>query len=454
MRITEKLAGFVAGVEYADLPREAVARAKHLTLDCLGVTLAGTMSPVGRIMLNFGRETFKGQEATVVGPGFMTSAPAAAFINGTLAHALDIDDTAAGTIAHPSASLLPALFALGEKYRFSGKQLLTAYVLGLEVFYRIALASEGLMEGWHRTSVYGAVATAAASAKLMKLDAEHIQTAIGISTSFSAGLQVNFGTMTKSIQVGNASRSGVVAALLSEAGSTAGLDTLGDPEGFGYAFYSGRFKPEKIVSKLGNPYSIIFPGIGLKIYPCCGLTHSPADVTLNLVREHNISPDEVDQVDVYGEELLPRVLVYHQPRTGYEGKYSLEYVVAAAIFDRQITADTFTDNNVNRTQVQVFLKKINGRVRPDDEWKDVRIHPWNHPAQVVIKLKDGRSISGEAACARGYPDMQLSAEEIVDKYRSCSGQVLPEDKLYRLSSVVLNLENCGDVTDVVRLACT
>jgi len=453
MKVTEKLADFVAGVEYKDLPREAVVRAKYLTLDCLGVTLAGTMSPVGRIMLNFGREAVEGKEATVMGPGFMTSAPAAAFINGTLAHALDIDDTAADTIAHPSASLLPALFALGEKYRLSGKQLLTAYVLGLEVFYRIALASEGRMEGWHRTSVFGALATAAASAKLIKLNAEQIQTAIGVSTSFSAGLQVNFGTMTKSVQVGNASRSGVVAALLSKAGCTAGLDTLGDAEGFGYAFYSGRFKPEKIVAELGNPYSIIFPGVGLKIYPCCGLTHSPADVTLKLVREHNISPAEVEQVDVYGEELLPRVLVYHQPLTGYEGKYSLEYVVAAAIIDREITAETFTDSEVNRPVAQTFLKKIHGRVRSDAEWADMRIHPWNHPAQVVIRLKDGRSYSGEAPCARGYPDMQLTAEEIIAKYRSCSGLVLPEERLSRLSKIVLNLEDCTDVTDVVRLAC-
>jgi 2-methylcitrate dehydratase PrpD len=451
MNVTEKLAKFVATVQYENLPIEAIDRAKPLILDSLGVSIAGAACAIGRIAVKLGRETTDGTDATVIGADYSTSVSSAAFINGTLAHALDIDDTAAGTIAHPSASIVPALLALAEKYRLSGRAFLTAYILGLEVFYRIALASEGQMKGWHRTSVYGALASAAASAKLLNLSSEEILLAIGIGTSLTSGVQLNFGTMTKAVQVGNASRSGVLAALLARDGCTAHRDALGDPIGFGFAFYSGRFNTEKIVAELGKPYSIIFPGIGLKIYPCCGLTHSPADIALDLVRTHDISFDHVDEIVVYGEELLPQVLVYHRPATGYEGKYSLEYVVAAAIMDRQITSETFTDGKVNRPEIQAHLGKIRCQVRPDTEWEAMRIHPWNHPAEVIIRFKDGTTCSGKAPCARGYPDLPLTTGEIMDKFKSCASPTLPAETIEILSERVLALDAETDVADVIAL---
>jgi 2-methylcitrate dehydratase PrpD len=452
MKVTERIANFMAKAGFDDLPQEAIVRAKMLVLDFLGVTIAGTASPIGEIIVRFGRETKDGRAATVIGAGFKTSIPSAAFINGTLAHALDIDDTAAGTVAHPNAPVLPALLALGEKYKVSGKELLTAYILGLEVFYRVALASQGHMMGWHRTSVFGTIAAAAAAARLMNLSVEQIRAAIGISTSLAAGLQLNFGTMTKAIQVGNASRSGLVAAILAKEGCTANLDTLGDPKGFGYAFYSGKFIAEKAVAEIGKPFSIVFPGNAMKIYPCCGLAHSPADVTLRLVREHDIALEQVEKVEVYTEELTPQVLVYHQPKTDYEGKYSLEYIIAAAILDRGVRQETFTYSMVNRPEIQAFLGKVEGRVRSDAEWANMRLHPWNHPARVVIKLKDGRTYSGEAPCARGYPDMPLTAEEVISKYRDLAGLVLPAQEAERLSQLALTLEAQKGLAKLMDLA--
>jgi len=453
VKATEKIANFVAEFKDEDVPKEVLAIAKLHVLDCLGVAIAGITSPIGQIMLKLGEETNEAKEATVLGAGFTTSALSASFINGTLAHALDLDDTAVGTIAHPTAPILPALLALGEKFRTSGRELVTAYILGLEVFYRLAWLVGGLIRGWHRTSVFGAIAGAAAAAKLIKLNVDQIRVAIGISTSLAAGLQSNFGTMTKAVQVGNASRSAVVSAILAKEGCTANLDALDDPRGFGYAFCSGHFAPEKVAA-LGKPepFSIVSPGLAVKIYACCGLTHCPADITLRLVREHDISYDEVEEVEVYTEELAPQVLVYHQPKTGYEGKYSLEYVIAAAILDRELTLETFTDSKVNRLKIQKFLQKVKVKTRPDVEWADMRLHPWNHPARVIIKLNDGRSYSGEAPCARGYPDMPLSTEEVIGKFRKCAGLVLPAEKIEQLIHVVLTLEAQRSITELMRLS--
>jgi 2-methylcitrate dehydratase PrpD len=451
LNVTKTLADFVVAVRFEDLPTEAIDRAKPLILDCLGVALAGTTSPIGQIVLKLGRETASGTDATVIGADYATSVTSAAFINATLAHALDIDDTAAGTVAHPSAPILPALFALAEKNGCSGRTFLTAYVVGLEVFYRIALASEGQMGGWHRTSVFGALAATAASASLLGLTVEQTSTAIGISASLAGGIQANFGTMTKAIQVGNAGRSGVVAALLAREECTAHQDSLGDPAGFGRAFYSGRFDTQKIISNLGKPFNIIFPGIGVKIHPCCGLTHAPADIALDLARTHDISADQVEEIVVYGEELLPQVLIYHRPETGYQGKYSLEYVVAAAILDREITPHTFSDDKVRRPKIQAFLGKITNLVRPDSEWESLRIHPWNHCSEVIIRLKDGTTYSGNAPCARGYPDLPLTAQEILEKFRNCARPALPEDTSGLLAERVLTLEVQTTIADLISL---
>ena len=147
MNVTEAVAGLVATTRYEDLPSEAINLAKPLILDSLAVSIAGSAGSLGQITLKVGSETMRGDDATVIAADFRSSVASAAYINGTLAHALDIDDTAAGTIAHPSSSIVPALFALSEKYHLSGEAFLTAYVLGLEVFYRIALASDGQMRG-------------------------------------------------------------------------------------------------------------------------------------------------------------------------------------------------------------------------------------------------------------------------------------------------------------------
>jgi len=451
LNVTKTLADFVSAVRYEDLPTEAIDRAKPLILDYLGVAVAGTTSPIGQIVMNLGRETASGSDATVIGADYATSVTSAAFINATLAHALDIDDTAAGTVAHPSAPILPALFALAEKNGCSVRTFLTAYIVGLEVFYRIALASEGRMGGWHRTSVFGALAAAAASARLLGLTAKQTSTAIGISSSLAGGIQANFGTMTKAIQVGNAGRSGIIAALLAREKCTAHQDSLGDPAGFGRAFYAGQFDTQKIISDLGKPFNIIFPGIGVKIYPCCGLTHAPADIALDLAKTHNISADQVEEIIVYGEELWPQVLVYHRPETGYHGKYSLEYVVASAIVDREITPHTFADEKVRRPEIQALLGKITSRVRTDSEWESLRIHSWNHCSEVIVRLKDGTTHSGAAPCARGYPDLPLTTQEILEKFRNCTRTILPEKTIELLAERVLTLEAQATVADLILL---
>jgi len=239
--------------------------------------------------------------------------------------------------------------------------------------------------------------------------------------------------------------------LLARDGCTAHQNSLGDSLGFGFTFYSGKYNAEEIATDFGNPYSIVFPGIAIKIHPCCGLTHCPIDIALDLVAAHNISGDQVEEVVVYGEELLPQVLIHHQPKTGYQGKYSLEYTVAAAIIDRQIGIETFTDSAVNRPELQAFLTKIRCEVRSDSQWAPTRIHPWNHCSEVTIQLKDGTTVSGSAPCAKGYPSRPLATEEISSKYKKSATPVLSANAVDALGEKILNLETQTDISDFIGL---
>jgi len=172
---------------------------------------------------------------------------------------------------------------------------------------------------------------------------------------------------------------------------------------------------------------------------------------LDLAKTHNISADQVEEIIVYGEELWPQVLVYHRPETGYQGKYSLEYVVAAAIFDREIVPHTFSDEQVTRPEIQAFLGKITNLVRSDSEWESLRIHPWNHCSEVIVQMKDGTKYSGNAPCARGYPDLPLTELEILEKFRKCTQSTLSKSTTALLAEKVLSLDAQASVADLISL---
>jgi 2-methylcitrate dehydratase PrpD len=218
------------------------------------------------------------------------------------------------------------------------------------------------------------------------------------------------------------------------------------------AFYAGRFDANKIAAELGSPYSIIHPGIAVKIHPCCGLTHAPADIALELASSHDVTAGQIEEIVIFGEPLMPEVLTYHQPRTGYQGKYSMEYVVSAAIIDRQISPESFTDFQVNRPEITTLVRRVKCITRADSDWGTLRTHAWGHPAEVVIRLKDGRMVSGKAPCARGYPELPLSDEDILEKFRACTRSVLTPQATATLAERLLSLETENSIADFIGLS--
>ncbi|MFC2021424.1 MmgE/PrpD family protein, partial [Chloroflexota bacterium] len=445
MEITKLLVEFVVEKCFDDIPEKTIEVAKDYSLDCLGVMLAGSLDPAGKIITKYVKAAGDGSEAGVVGGHFRTSVLNAALANGTMAHALDYDDF--GYFGHPTVTLLPVVLALGEKLRSSGRDILEALVLGYEVYGKIGEACDELYsEGFHPTAIFGTMGATAAAAKLLKLDIESARIAFGIAASLAGGLKQNFGTMTKPLHAGNACRNGITAAMLAKDGFTANHGILEDPLGFGHSFAGeGRYHKENLTKNLGNPFRLISAGPIIKKYPCCGGSHRALDATLELVKEHNISYQQVDRVEVEISPYISQMLIYSEAETGFQGKFSMEYVIAAAILDKNIVLGTFTDEKAHDPKTKEAMRKVKVVVHP--EWSPGAIYT----SPVTIRLKDDSVYAKQIDNPGGSPEAPLSREELAAKYTDCAQGVLSAEQIKRSMELILNLEQMKDTRELMQI---
>src|SRR5262245_64292240 len=344
MGATEKIARFIVDTGYEDIPRDAVEKAKRTALDCLGAALAGAVEPVSQSITGYVTKLGGPSQASVFGAGLKVSVQDAAMANGVIAHALDYDDCGV-KIGHPSVLVLPAVLSLGEHVRASGEDILTAYILGLEIEGKLALHADfKLMQAClnHQTW-YGSIGAAAACAKVLKLDVAKTQMALGIAANFACGLSANHGSMAGPMAAGNACRNGVTAALMASEGITANPNIIETKNGFYDTLVGqGHYDAERMAEGLGRPFYIESPGIGLKKYPSCYHTHRALDGVFQLLGDHPLSNKDIVEIDVGTSERAMRVLAFSEPATPYQAKYSMPYCIAAAVVDQQVTLETFT----------------------------------------------------------------------------------------------------------------
>lgn len=457
MEITKQLAKFVVETDYQKLPAEAVAAVKRSILDGIGVTIAGSLEPAGRLVANLVKKMECTPKAAVVGAGFRTSSPNAALVNGTMAHALDYDDFSTTISKHPigvhtTAVLLPVLLSLGEELRASGREVITAYVLGFEVASRLADAmgaDYGDSLGWHPTGPLATVGAAAVAAKLLKLGVAQTTTALGLAASQAAGLRQNFGTMVKPFHAGNAARSGIISAMLAKEGFDAAIDSLEGGFGFCHAFSGGRgYDVNKIVENLGEPLQVVSPGPAIKLYPCCGSTHGALDAFFPLLPKYNIRSEKVTSIEVSVPFDPPRSCIYYDPKTGLEGKFSMQYCLAAALVDRKLGLKTFTTEQVQRPEVRGLFGKVKMFRQSGMEGRPSFESP---EYTVTVKLANGETYSGKANAPHIAPVKIPTRQELVAKYRDCASLVLSASDVETSLKLLENLEDAKDITRLAEL---
>lgn len=450
---TEEIAGFITEVSYEQLPPAVIDAGKMAILDCLGVTLAGSTETSGRIISDY----VKGRgrpEAGVIGRGFKTSADQAAWANGTQGHALDYDDyfiPAHLTPYHPTVAILPAVLAVAEENHRSGRDVLLAYNTGFEVEARIATVciQQQYDLGWHTTSTLGSLGAAAAVAKILGLDDEKTRTALGIAGSMAGGIRRNFGTMTKPLHAGNAARNGVIAATLAQSGFTADENILDGP--LNYCQVLGgetvqRAGTPEIPRGVSTDFYIVSSGLALKPYPSCAYTHWAIDAALELKRKEGIDPAEIVEVECRTSSGLPGLLIYSRPRTALEGKFSLEYCVAIALIDGEVTLKQFADKKVGEPLVQELITRVHYAHPPEMGTGLLGLR-----GEVVVSLRDGKTYSRRVDVARGDPQNPLTEEEVASKYRDCVRLSLTPQDAERSLEMISNLESVKDIAELMNI---
>ena len=445
--VTDTLARFVAETDYSSISERALANTEMHILDTLGVALAAVSTPVATIAFDYCTRTGGASEASVWGTHLKLSVPMAAFANGLLAHALDYDDWDAYIhVGHPTSALTAAALSLGEFAGASGKDLLKAYVLAIEIIAKIAANAPNVQDrGFHSTPVFGSIGAAVAAASLLKLEPERIKAALGIAASGAGGIHRQQGSMVKPFHAGNAARNGVEAVLLAQQGFTADAAIIEAPRGFCDTFFGpATCDYEKMITSLGKPYFLESPGLGLKLHPCSAPQFLAADAALHLKREHNIRFSDVAKIEVSIPPLRYQRHYHPEVKTGLRGKFAINYVVALCILDGKLEIETFTDAKANDPQVQQALSKVHVIV-------DKTIPEPGPYCPVTVELTDGTRFAYTARIAKGHPENPMTENEVLDKFRSNAKSVISEKQSKALIATILKLETVDNVRALVNL---
>jgi len=456
--VTKYVAQFVADTTLAEIPEDVLELGKKSILDGLGLALAGSVAESGPLVLKYLQSLgFEKSGTRVLGTGTTASPRFAAFANGVSIHADDFDDTQLaaaadrvyGLLVHPTAPVLPAVLAFAELKGASGRDLMLAYHLGVEVECKVAeaISPRHYQDGFHSTGTCGPLGAAVAGGKLLGFDAKQIRRALSIAASQAAGLRENFGTMTKPFHAGHAAESGIVAVDLTNLGWTAADQILEAPRGFFHA-YGGSYDPSAIVNRLGKPWTFSSPGISIKPFPSGSLTHPGMTELLRLMRKEHIKAADVERVGVGTNHNMPNALIHHRPTTGLQAKFSMEFCVAVLLLYGKATVVEFQDEVVNRPEVQAMLQRVTFYVDPDAEKAG-----FDKMTTILrIHLKHGRTFSGRADFGKGSPADPMSYEEVAEKFRgNATFAKWPKQKAETIVNLVRTLERVDDARKLVAL---
>jgi 2-methylcitrate dehydratase PrpD len=456
--LTRQVAEFIARTTYADLPAEVIALGKKSILDSLGLALCGSSTTAGRLARAYVESMgLPDAGATVIGSRRKVPKRFAAFLNGIGIHGDDYDDTQLsegsdrqfGLLTHPSSTALPAALAWAEEGGRSGRDLLLAYHVGVEVECKIAeaMAPRHYEDGFHTTGTVGTFGAAAAAAKIRGFDVGEIARVLGIAGSTAAGLRENFGTATKPLHAGRAAESGVMAVELVSIGWTATDQVLESPRGF-YHAAAGSYEPAALVPKLGRPWTFASPGISIKPFPSGSLAHPAMTLLLRQMATRKFRAEDVARVAVGTNRNIPNALIHHRPKTGLQGKFSMEFCLASILLYGRAGLREFTDEVVNRSEVQDMIGRIHLGVHPEAEAAG-----YNRMTTILeVALKKGETIAGRVDFARGSPQDPMSYDAVADKFRDCAAFAgWPESRSRAIVELVRELEAISDTRELTAL---
>jgi 2-methylcitrate dehydratase PrpD len=449
------LAKNIVAVKFDDIPANALDSAKKSLLDALGVTLAaGTLGEGCKEFVNLAVAAGGKKESTII--GFNTKVPAfmAAFANGSMAHALDFEDSHDGALVHPNAAAVPAALAVAEsRGNVSGKEFATAIVLGCDVVCRLGLAlNEDLLQyGWYMPPILGAFGAAASASKLLNLSAEQILDAFSLTlcqATCSAELTQNTDSVVRSIRDAFSTKAGVLSALLAKEGITGFAQPFEGKAGLFNLYAKGNYNPLMLTNELGR----VFEGsnISFKPWPSCRGTHSYIDAVLQILGEHSLKPGDVEEIKIVvstiNKMLCEPLESKQKPLTAIDAKFSLPFVIATALFYGKVTMDSFMPQALEVPDVLEIARKVTYQVDTSLTKKEAM------QGSLSIRTKN-ETLLKKVEFAYGHPMNPISQNRLVAKFMDCathSAKKISERNLKKIVELVLNTEKVKNISEITK----
>lgn len=441
MGATEELARFIIETSAEQVPHSIFHEGKRCFINYLAVALYAARDPSLDILLDVFRAEGGRRHASVVGAGTRTTLQNAALANGYLGHLEDYDDTHFPTVIHPSSPTLPAALAIGEYLAASGRDVLVAAILGMEVCCRVGLAIHPAHydAGWHITGTCGVFGSVASAGRLLGLDTPHMVHALGIAGTQASGVREVFGSMTKPFHPGRAAQSGVLAALLAQRGFTSTTAILEGRRGFA-AVLSSRHDLAKATAGLGRDWELRTNA--LKPYACGVVNHPLIDAMIALRSREGVTPEAVASITARVHPLVLELVNRQHPRVGLEGKFSFHHSMAVALVDGAAFPAQYTDARVVDPRITAVRERISATADPSLA---------QDATQIALVLKDGRSYTEAVTHATGAPENPMTDAQLEAKFRALAGDVLPGRRANRLLALLWDMDKVTDVRGLVAL---
>jgi len=449
-KIAEKLVTYVSETTYDRLPEEVTTETKKFMLDTLGVGLAGVREPGCREVVEVVKKWSPNDAgSTIIYYGDRVSPPEAAFANSVLMHALDFDDTLDSSAMHTHVSSFPAALALAEvKGKVSGKGLITAVALGVDLTCRIASAITTPLS-WIRTATCGSFGAAAAAAKILGMGEKEILSTLGIVYSQTAGNAQCLvdGGLVKRMQPGFSARSAVLSAALASKAVTGATHIFEGEYGFFNLYERGKVKSEKVTENLGDHFGVT--DLSIKPYPSCRMTHASIDAFLELNNSHRIKPEDVAEILVYVSKMVSDMVgapfeIRDNPQV--DAQFSIPYTVAVALTRGKVFLDDFTSDTIrNDTSVLDLAKRIKVMIDPELPVNDIS------SANMIIRMASGETFSFKVDTLKGSPLKPMSFDDCAQKFKNCL-EYSQKPSLVENSEVLIdfifNLEKKEDIREL------
>ena len=451
-----KTEGSVALAEWAaTVERSRTLSAAPLVIaavrDVLGCMLAGQAEAPPQAAARAVRGWGSGP-ARVVGTSDSLPAPFAALVNGAAAHVLDYDDSFYPLTGHACATIVPAILATAEQIGASGADVIDAIVVALEVAARVGLAGNPrhYAVGWHATSTMGVIACAAGCARILGLSATQTRHALSFAVSQAAGTRMQLGTTAKCMHAGLAAKGGVIAAALAAEGLTGADESLLGQWRF-IDMYAG-VEARIVAPAEDEDLAIVTPGITYKPYPTCAATHRSIAAVLDLRAQHGFTADDVEKIEAVIPTMNVANLIYPDPRTGMEGRFSLQYTTAVAAAQGRVTPADFEPAALQRPEVRRLLPRITMTDLPGSE--DCAQDYLYYPAHTTIYLRNGAVLKDTRYHRNGSPEHPMTLAQQVGKFRDCALVTLPAAQVDAAIETINRLDSLAKISELTAALAT